>query len=219
MRAIFQKPLSIFIFLSAIWWFVGGMLYLIFGEYALFKTINGFHNPILDVIAYYGTQVGEAFIMVTVILIIFIAKKEFRNVRFIITALVTLTIPALLINLLKMVADAPRPLTVFTGEKWLHFLPYYKNNFWNSLPSGHTSGAFSFAVFLSYLLHHKFKNWAIIFFLIALFCGWTRIYLAQHFFIDILLGSIIGTVFTLIIIIFINKIFNKKLLKNNSLKA
>lgn len=63
----------------------------------------------------------------------------------------------------------------------------------NSFPSGHTMSAFAFYTFLVLVLPKK--NWiALGGIILAIFVGISRVYLVQHFFEDIYLGSIVGVV-------------------------
>lgn len=61
-----------------------------------------------------------------------------------------------------------------------------------SFPSGHTSGAFLFALFLSIL----FPPWTVAFFLWASMVACSRVLLGLHFPSDILFGLIVGLVCT-----------------------
>ena len=93
----------------------------------------------------------------------------------------------------------PRPKWYFTNvEKIdLHYVPGVENWLYDSFPSGHTTVAFGF--FFAVALCVKQRKMAMLFFCAALAVGYSRIYLSQHFLLDVFAGSIIGTVCTLII--------------------
>jgi len=57
-----------------------------------------------------------------------------------------------------------------------------------SFPSGHAIYAFMMAT----LLAHWFPKFQIIFFLLAGFIGWTRIYLGLHYPTDVIVGGLLG---------------------------
>jgi undecaprenyl-diphosphatase len=57
-----------------------------------------------------------------------------------------------------------------------------------SFPSGHAIYAFMMAT----LLAHWFPRYPIIFFLLAGFIGWTRIYLGLHYPTDVIAGALLG---------------------------
>ncbi len=72
------------------------------------------------------------------------------------------------------------------------------NGGYNSLPSGHTMSAFACYGFLSlFLISKGHTRWAIGAMLIAAGAGISRIFLVQHFLIDVVAGAIIGTILAL----------------------
>ena len=77
----------------------------------------------------------------------------------------------------------PRPGKVFD----INTLPHVVNNIHlnqvGSFPSGHTMTAFAGAFAITIVL--KEKHWGLIAFIMAFFVGISRIYLCQHFFMDI----------------------------------
>jgi membrane-associated phospholipid phosphatase len=87
-----------------------------------------------------------------------------------------------------------------------------------SFPSGHTTSAFTAAVVLTYITPRK--AWGLLFFVFAVLVGYSRMYLSEHFFEDVVGGSAIGVLLTVFWITWIdNKLFlqspkwNKGLLK------
>lgn len=83
-----------------------------------------------------------------------------------------------------------RPAEFFKETHELVFIPGLEMAHYNSFPSGHTSTAF--AMFFTLSLFAKNKYWGILFFTLALLVGISRVYLMQHFFRDVYVGSIIG---------------------------
>jgi membrane-associated phospholipid phosphatase len=77
----------------------------------------------------------------------------------------------------------------------------------NSFPSGHTATSFTLFLLTSYLFPNKYVF--VIFLLYALACSYSRVYLAQHFPLD-LAGGILVALLTIPISIFIRKKINKK---------
>ena len=63
-------------------------------------------------------------------------------------------------------------------------------NSWNSFPSGHTTAAF--AMYCSFSYYVKSKRVDLVLFLVAFLVGYSRIYLSQHFLIDVIFGAILG---------------------------
>jgi len=74
----------------------------------------------------------------------------------------------------------------------------------HSFPSGHTCAAFCLFSFLAMLLKPGYKWIGLIFFTFALLVGYSRLYLAAHFFIDAYVGSLMGATFTAVVIALLN---------------
>jgi membrane-associated phospholipid phosphatase len=75
-----------------------------------------------------------------------------------------------------------------------------------SFPSGHSTSAFSAAVVLTYLTPKKYYGF--VFLLLAIIIGYSRMYLSEHFFEDVVGGSAIGVFCTVIWLSYIdNKAF------------
>ncbi len=60
-----------------------------------------------------------------------------------------------------------------------------------SFPSGHTMAAFALYSFLAFVVPQK-RFWPVVFFLLALLVGASRIYLGQHFLKDVYAGATLG---------------------------
>jgi membrane-associated phospholipid phosphatase len=69
-----------------------------------------------------------------------------------------------------------------------------------SFPSGHTCTAFCLFCFLAFILTPRYKWLGLVFFILAMAVGYSRIYLAAHFFLDVYVGSIIGVIFTILVV-------------------
>lgn len=83
----------------------------------------------------------------------------------------------------------PRPVGVL-GEDALHLIDGVKMALWHSFPSGHTITAFAIATILC-LYFAKCKS-QYIWLLLAIIAGLSRVYLSQHYLLDVFVGSFIG---------------------------
>jgi len=61
----------------------------------------------------------------------------------------------------------------------------------HSFPSGHSASAFALCLSLAIIL--KKRVWQLAMFLAAITIAYSRVYLSQHFLVDIWAGSAIGT--------------------------
>lgn len=185
------------------WVVVGGVLLLSFNKVELFRAINLNYSSWGDTLMYATTKLGEG-VIGGLILLVLLGYSRYRNWWFIVTAVVSNVIPSFIIQMLKSGVGAPRPLKHFQHADWIHILPDWQHVTQRSFPSGHTCAAFCLFTFLAFLLPRKYRAFGALFFFIALLVGYSRVYLAAHFFLDIYVGSIIGVVFTIFTFIIMN---------------
>ena len=121
-----------------------------------------------------------------------------------------LLLSTLIVQPIKHIIHAPRPLTWFAENMPDVSLPLVEGvrmNHWLSFPSGHTTTFFVLFFTLSIILcaeNIKGKNiLSFICFLCASFGAYTRIYLSQHFALDIFAGILIAIFSTLILYFFL----------------
>ena len=123
-----------------------------------------------------------------------------------------LLLSTLIVQPIKHLVHAPRPLTWFAEHMPDVSLPLVEGvrmNYWLSFPSGHTTTFFALFFTLSIILcAENIKGKTIlsfIFFLCASFGAYTRIYLSQHFALDIFAGILIAIFSTMILYFFLVK--------------
>jgi membrane-associated phospholipid phosphatase len=102
----------------------------------------------------------------------------------------------------KSFVDAPRPLEFYKQDilrnaDWVHIREHWPHLFHRSFPSGHAGGVFSLCCFLSMILPRGWGRAGLLLFFVALIVAYSRMYLAAHFYLDIFVGSLLGTVTTL----------------------
>lgn len=156
----------------------------------IYFAVNSINSPWADFIAPYVTDIGEGW---TIIIISAIgALFNYRQAFLLATSY---GITSILAQILKPIFHAPRPELYFKDQlNRIHFVRGVEIYSHNSFPSGHTITAFSAAVVATYLC--KNKNWGILFLLIAILVGYSRMYLSEHFFEDVTAGSVIGVMVT-----------------------
>ncbi len=180
-----------------IWILAGGFCLFFFNRDELFFPINQNHNYFLDKLMTGISGFGRGDIIPFFLApIAFI--PAFRNKLYMLTATLFGIFIPLVIYFTKLIFNRPRPIN-FYGKEKVHFVPWLDNLYNNSFPSGHTFAAFGFFLILSILLPAKQKIWSLLFFILALLCGYSRIYLGQHFFQDVYAGSVAGVILTTLI--------------------
>jgi membrane-associated phospholipid phosphatase len=123
-----------------------------------------------------------------------------------------LLLSTVIVQPIKHIVCAPRPLTWFAENMPDVTLPLVEGvrmNHWLSFPSGHTTTFFVLFFSLSIILcaeNVKGKTiLSILCFLCASFGAYTRIYLSQHFALDIFAGILIAVFSTLSLYFFLVK--------------
>jgi len=167
-----------------------GILLLILSKPELHIFSNNAHSTFSDYFFKYATYLGDG-LMILIITIVLLFVKYRYSIIFLSGSLITGGI----INLFKKVLleDVFRPSKYFELYETyqLHFIEGVNLHAFNSFPSGHTGTAFN--VFFMFALISKNKVHKLFFFVVAALVGYSRVYLSQHFLIDITVGSIFGT--------------------------
>ena len=173
----------------------------IYGKKDAQLLANEFYSPFFDGFFFYSTKVVEWFALVVILIILL-----FKGAKWAINGAVIYGLTALITFLLKrkVFIEAMRP-TFDNNDFRLISSEYGLNQLSNhSFPSGHTTAAFTLFCFLA-LISLK-KNIGFAYGVIAVIIGYSRIYLSQHFFEDILIGATIGTIGTCVFYYFLDKI-------------
>lgn len=164
---------------------------LIYSKETIYFSVNHIHFAFADAVEPYVTDLGEGWTVVIISLIW--ALFNYRQAFLMATSW---GLTSILAQILKRIFEAPRPALYFKDQlSRIHFVKGVEILRYGSFPSGHTITAFSAAVVATYFL--KNKNWGLLFLLIAMLVGYSRMYLSEHFFEDVIGGSVIGVVVTL----------------------
>jgi len=195
------KKLKYFLLPYSILLFLGLLALTFFSKSALFFFVNNKHNAFFDIFFATATNVGDGwcFAVFLIVSFFFVTRKKFYFgvALFISTALVSV-----LFNRVFFSAEL-RPLAWFKNPSTIHFVDGVTVYSQNSFPSGHTITAFCFAFYATYLI--KNKKFGFVFLISAILVGYSRIYLGQHFFGDVVFGSVISIVTSLICLYIFDK--------------
>ena len=184
---------------------------LLYSKTDIFLFINSKHNPFFDLFFAKATNIGDgwSFAIFLIVAFFYIKKKDFYF------GIAIFASTSLISTLFKRVffSNELRPFAWFVNNKVVHFVEgvtVYSNN---SFPSGHTITAFSLAFYAAYLIKNGKLNF--VFLLVAILVGYSRIYLGQHFFGDVVFGSLISVSTSLFCLyVFDRFVFEKNILKD-----
>lgn len=170
-------------------------------------------NDFLDVLMAVISITGDAGIIWIVLGIVLLFFKKTRKAGFMV--LLGLLVMQVLNNMvLKPMIARPRP---FDYEYWKGFFIYPDIAFVKphslSFPSGHTSSSIACATVLL-IKHRKIGIPAAVY---ALLMGFSRIYLFDHYFSDVLGGLFFGIIYGLLGVLIVNLIYKAIVKKRGSL--
>lgn len=208
---------SIFLTLSLILIVVLGLALLCVPKGDLHLFLCNRHTHARDIFYRYYTQVAEWFPY-----IVCIALLLFRRVGDGVFATACMLGSALTTQLCKHLVNAPRPTTWFATHMPDVTLPTVDGvhmNEWFSFPSGHTTSFFALAFVLCILVtsekspitNHKSQiALQIILVFFATLGAYSRIYLSQHFALDVFAGIVVGIGITMLFYVLFRHFDDKK---------
>ncbi len=182
-------------FFSLLFFFICASSFLfISGNANCFLILNQYHQPILEKVFIGVSYLGDGVFVILVSLLFFIFKK--RKEALLIFA--TYALSGILAQIIKNLIPMPRPLLFFKPEQYNHFIEGVSYANMASFPSGHTTSAFALATTLIFII--KSKKWDILLLILAIGVGFSRIYLGQHFLLDVITGAFLGFISTILIL-------------------
>ena len=194
---LFFKYNWFYLFIYLIILFFLGYILLRNGKVQIHEAINKHvGNSYVDFFFKYITHLGDgllAFIIIFILLFISMKKSLYILLSYLSAAMIS--------TLIKYIyyPNIFRPHSTygyFLKEKKLILVDGVIMSSIRSFPSGHALSAF--ALFFCLLFMTKNHGLKILYFLLAVTASFSRVYISQHWLIDIYAGSIIGTVFSVL---------------------
>ena len=177
---------------------------MLWGKNEAFLYLNANLGTIADKVFEYSSYLAEGWIWIPYFIILvglFKMDTAFILMNFLISTLLTQFAKNYIFG------TAMRPMASGLDASQIHTVPGVDIHTYNSFPSGHTATAFTLFLLTTYLFPNKYA--LSIGILYALVCAYSRVYLSQHFPLD-LAGGILVALLTLPISIFIREKLNKK---------
>lgn len=174
------------------------------GKDQLFLLLNGNGDFLADFFFNYCTYLGDGIIWVPVVLLFIFFRKNLLPLVF--SAIIFST---LLVQVSKnyVFPNEARPTNAITETNLIHTVKGVELYTNNSFPSGHTTTVF--CIYILACLAIGGNTILIIGFILAMLTGYSRIYLAQHFPLDVGAGMITAVV-SIYISIWVQQLFNNK---------
>lgn len=187
-------------------------------DVSIIKMIQSLRNPVFDYLFYGITQLGDKFVFMGIVAILYWTYNKRFAYKFLFAYLGS----AVVNSVLKVIVRRPRPYVegaTFDAEGNILTdgqMVSVRNNVFDattdgySFPSGHSQS--TGVIFYSF--KNEFSNRAkwIIYALVALLVlvPFSRMYLGQHYLTDVLVGSIIGVVAAYLMFIVFEKMGDKE---------
>ena len=157
------------------------------GKVNCFILLNSYHRSWLDNFFIAYTNLGDGIFAILLALIcFFVLKKRKAGV----VLLLAYASTGILAQIIKPLLHSPRPLVYFRPQHFPFFIDSIIHAGNNSFPSGHTVTAFAIATVLAFYTTSKIQY--VLLLLAAALVAFSRVYLSQHFLLDVLAGSFIG---------------------------
>jgi membrane-associated phospholipid phosphatase len=162
---------------------------------------NQFHSSFFDVFFSLITFLGDG--LTAAIVAIFFLFISFR--KGLILGLSAL-LAGVFSQFLKRVvfSGTVRPKVFFEGVSELYFVPHVEVHGFFSFPSGHATTAFCLFFILASFVQNRILKFICL--LLALITAYSRIYLSQHFLVDVYFGALLGLLSAFISLLIINKV-------------
>ena len=186
----------LFLGIFAIYILVGAVGFIAYAQGNEILFLNEHHTPLLDMLFVFLTRLVEGWGLTIVGIVLLLWR-----LKYLLLYLIDLLLLTVIVQFLKhqVFPERLRP-SLFFGEHYpLHFVQGVPVFTHYSFPSGHTALAFSVFFLLAILLKRTWASFVLL--SLAFGVGLSRMYLLQHFWIDVYFGSLIGILVTLLVYI------------------
>ena len=153
-------------------------------------------NPGLDYGVWLLTESGNVFVMLPFSIILLIIRKT-RRIGMIL--LILLVLSTILTGYIKCGVDRDRPFLDWLGSELPFevepdsFSLFCEGRSWTAgFPSGHAARSAMFAFVMVYVLSEKFPRGAHLIWLFPILMSFSRIYVLQHYPLDVIGGCVLG---------------------------
>ncbi len=153
-------------------------------------------NTLKDLGIWLITESGNVFVMLPFSIVLLIIR---RTRRIGMTLLILIVMSTILTGYIKCGVDRDRPFLTWEGTEFPisiepdSFSLFCDGKSWTAgFPSAHAARAAIFAFVLSYALSDRFPRWANLIWLYPLLISFSRIYILQHYPLDVIGGTILG---------------------------
>jgi len=188
------------LFKENILFFAGYFLLLIFALFILFANskgagfvlLNPYHTIFLDYIFQGLTLLGDGFFSIAFCVVLLFVRKKYVSLL----VFMSFASSGIAAQVLKYFITEARPAVFLEHSNYPYFIENVTLHNYHSFPSGHTATIFALISIVAFVSKNKLS--AIPLLIIGALVGYSRMYLGQHFMVDVTIGSLTGILFAII---------------------
>ncbi len=176
------------------------------GKEGIFLLLNTYHSSWADYFFTAYTDVGDGLFAIALALMLYFVFKKYKLG---VTIVVAFLFTGLVAQIIKPFVHSPRPALYFAPRHLSFFIDSIIHSGNTSFPSGHTITIFAVTTILA--LYTSNKWYQLLLLIVAAAVGFSRVYLSQHFLLDVIAGSVIGFAGAILCVYWMRNIEEKKL--------
>lgn len=157
-----------------------------------FILLNFYHTPFLDFVFEGITLLGDGIFSILFCLALLLVRKRYLSFM----AFISFATSGIVAQVLKYFISEARPAIFLEKINYPYFIENVTLHNFHSFPSGHSTSIFALVSIITFA--SKDKKYAIPLLLLGALVGYSRMYLGQHFMVDVTVGSLIGVLFSII---------------------
>ncbi len=157
-----------------------------------FILLNPYHSDFLNFVFEGITILGDGIFSVAFCLVLLLIKKRYLSFM----VFLSFAASGIVTQLIKYFVSEARPALFLQKANYPYFIDHVTLHNFHSFPSGHATSAFALVSIIAFAI--KDKKYAIPLLGLGALVGYSRIYLGQHFLLDVTVGSFIGLLFAII---------------------
>lgn len=171
-----------------------------------FLELTPFHSNPFDIFFTCYTYLGDGIFILSLAVILAVVKRKMLAAGI----FLSYCLSGFVAQILKNAFPAPRPAIYFKSlGRFVYSIPHVTLTASQaSFPSGHSASAFALLGIL--LLLYPKNKWNFLFIFLALLVGYSRMYLSNHFLLDVLGGATIGIFTGMLAYVLLQKILSAK---------
>lgn len=191
LKSVYRKNQSFF--LAYLFLLVIAVIVLIVDtKEAGFIMLNPYHTGFLNFVFEGITLLGNGLFTVAFCVVLLFVKKRYLSFM----VFLSFATSGILTQVIKDFVSEARPALFLKNTAYPYFIDHVTLHNFHSFPSGHATSAFALVSIIAFAV--KDKKYSIPLLVLGALVGYSRIYLGQHFLLDVTVGSFIGILFSII---------------------